>query len=70
MNAGAATGFRLAGVQTLALTRRSVITEWRQLGNVIPGIVFPLLLAGSTKSRNESTTGKPGSRMARVNWCV
>ena len=45
VNAGAATGLRLAGVQTLALTRRSVITEWRQLGNVIPGIVFPLLLA-------------------------
>jgi len=45
VSAGAATGLRLAGVQTLALTRRSVVSEWRQLGNVIPGIVFPLLLA-------------------------
>ena len=45
VSAGAVTGLRLAGVQTLALTRRSIISEWRQLGNVIPGIVFPLLLA-------------------------
>ena len=45
MSGGAATGLRLAGAQTLALTRRSVVSEWRQLGNVVPGIVFPLLLA-------------------------
>jgi ABC-2 type transport system permease protein len=38
-------GLRLAGAQTLELARRSVLTEWRQFGSLLPGIVFPLLLA-------------------------
>jgi len=38
-------GLRLAGAQTLELARRSVLTEWRQFGSILPGVVFPLLLA-------------------------
>ena len=36
---------RLIGVQTAALARRSLVAEWRQLFSVLPGLVFPLLMA-------------------------
>ena len=38
-------GLALAVRQTIELARRSVLTERRQLLNVLPGLVFPLLLA-------------------------
>lgn len=36
---------RLSLVQTAVLARRSLVAEWRQLFSVLPGLVFPLLLA-------------------------
>ena len=60
VSAGATTGLRLAGVQALALTRRSVVSEWRQLGNVMPGIVFPLLLAAVYTHQFERVILLPG----------
>ena len=60
MRPDSATGLRLAGAQTLALTRRSVVTEWRQLGNVLPGIVFPLLLAAVYTHQFERVILLPG----------
>ncbi|MDP6492438.1 MAG: ABC transporter permease [Acidimicrobiales bacterium] len=54
------TGLRLASAQTLALTRRSVVSEWRQLGNVLPGLVFPLLLAAVYTHQFERVILLPG----------
>jgi ABC-2 type transport system permease protein len=60
VSTGTITGMRLAGVQTLALARRSVVSEWRQLGNVMPGIVFPLLLAAVYTHQFERVILLPG----------
>ena len=60
MRLDSTTGLRLASAQTLALTRRSVVSEWRQLGNVMPGIVFPLLLAAVYTHQFERVILLPG----------
>ena len=51
---------RLSGVQTAALARRSLVAEWRQLFSVLPGLVFPLLLAAVYTRQFQRALGLPG----------
>lgn len=53
-------GLQLASTQTFALTYRSVISERRQLGNLIPSVVFPLLLAAVYTNQFERVLLLPG----------
>ena len=51
---------RLSGIQTAALARRSLVAEWRQLFSVLPGLVFPLLLAAVYTRQFQRALGLPG----------
>ena len=51
---------RLIGVQTAALARRSLVAEWRQLFSVLPGLVFPLLMAAVYTRQFHRALGLPG----------
>ena len=51
---------RLSGIQTAMLARRSLVAEWRQLFSVLPGLVFPLLLAAVYTRQFQRALGLPG----------
>ena len=53
-------GLALAVRQTIELARRSVLTERRQLLNVLPGLVFPLLLAAVYSRQFSRALAMPG----------
>ena len=56
-------GLRIAGVQSLALAGRAMNAEWRQKGTVLPGLLFPLLLAAVYTNQFERATHLPGFPM-------
>lgn len=62
MSAGlpASPPLRLAGVQTVALARRSLVAEGRQLFSVLPGLFFPLMLAAVYTNQFQRVLGLPG----------
>jgi len=51
---------RLSVVQTAVLARRSLVAEWRQLFSVLPGLVFPLLLAAVYTKQFQRALDLPG----------
>ncbi len=51
---------RLAGVQTLELTQRSLQNEFRQWVVILPGLIFPLMMAAVYSSQFGRTLGLPG----------
>ena len=51
---------RLSVAQTAVLARRSLVAEWRQLFSVLPGLVFPLLLAAVYTRQFQRALGLPG----------
>jgi len=53
-------GLRTAGVQTIELARRSIASERRQLASVLPGLVFPLLLAAVYTKQFGRVLAMPG----------
>ena len=53
-------GLAMAVRQTLELARRSVVAERRQLVNVLPGLIFPLLLAAVYSGQFSRALAMPG----------
>ena len=51
---------RLSVAQTAVLARRSLVAEWRQLFSVLPGLVFPLLLAAVYTKQFQRALDLPG----------
>ncbi len=53
-------GLRLAGTQTLQLARRSLNNERRQLISIMPGLVFPLMMAAVYSQQFGRALALPG----------
>tara|TARA_Y100000746_G_C15468185_1_gene435165 strand:+ start:1804 stop:2601 length:798 start_codon:yes stop_codon:yes gene_type:complete len=53
-------GLRLAGTQTLELTQRSLQNEFRQWVVILPGLIFPLMMAAVYSSQFGRALGLPG----------